>query len=50
MLEIRNPDGSWPRKIELKLYKYSNTDDIKQWLFDISDTVGKLIGKYNNAL
>ena len=43
MLEIRNPDGSWPKRFELKLCVYSNTDDIKQWSFDVFDTVGKLV-------
>ena len=43
MLEIRNPNGSWPKKIELKLYKYPNTNDIRQWSFDVLDTVGKLV-------
>ena len=42
MFEIRNQDGSWPKTIELKLCVYPNTDDIKQWSFDMFDTVGKL--------
>ena len=42
MLEVRNPDDKWPKKIELKLCVYPNTDDIKLWSFDIFDTVGKL--------
>ena len=43
MLEIRNPDGSWPKRFELKLCVYPNTNDIKQWSFDVFDTVGKLV-------
>ena len=42
MLEVRNPHGSWPKKIELKLYIYPNTDDFKLLSFDVFDTVGKL--------
>ena len=42
MLEVKNPDGSWPKKIELNLCVYPNINDIKQWSFDVSDTVGKL--------
>ena len=41
MLEVRNHDGSWQRKITLKLCIYPNTNDIKQWSFDMFDTVGK---------
>ena len=41
MLEVRNYDGSWPRKITLELCIYPNTNDIKQWSFDVFDTVGK---------
>ena len=42
MFEVRNPDGSWPRKITIKLCIYPNTDDIKLWSFDVFDTVGML--------
>ena len=42
MLEVRNPDGSWPKKINLELCVYPHTDDIKVWSFDVYDTVGKL--------
>ena len=41
MLEVRNPDGSWPRKVELKLCVCPNTNDIKLWSFDAFDIVGK---------
>ena len=41
MLEVRNLDGSWPRKIELKLCVCPNTNNIKLWSFDVFDTVGK---------
>ena len=42
MLEVKNPDGSWPKKIELKLCVYPNITDIKLLSFDVFDTVGKL--------
>ena len=42
MLEVRNPDGSWPKKIKLNLCVYPNINDIKHWSFDVFDTVGKL--------
>ena len=42
LLEIRNTDGSWPRKTKLKLCVYPNIDDIKLWSFDVFDTVGML--------
>ena len=41
MLEVRNCDGSWPKKIELKVCIYPHTDDIKLSSFDVFDTVGK---------
>ena len=40
MVEVRNPDGTWPKKIELKLCIYPHIDDIKLWSFDVFDTVG----------
>ena len=40
MLEVRNPDGSWPKKVELKLCIHPNTNNIVLWSFDIFDTVG----------
>ena len=42
MLEVRNPNYKWPKKIELKLCVYPNINDIKLWSFDVFDTVGKL--------
>ena len=39
-LEVRNPDGSWSKMVELKLCIYPNTNVIKLWSFDIFDTVG----------
>ena len=41
MLEVRNLDGSWPKKINLELCVYPHTDDIIVWSFDVYDTVGK---------
>ena len=41
MLEVRNPYGNWPRKITLKLCVYPHTNNIKEWSFDVLDTVGK---------
>ena len=41
MLEVRNRDGSWPRKITLKLCVYPHTNNIKMWSFDVLDAIGK---------
>ena len=41
MLEVRNPNGSWPRKITLKLYLYPHISDTKEWSFEVLDTIGK---------
>ena len=42
MLEIKNPDDSWPKKIQLKLCVYPHIDNIKLCTFDVLDTVGRL--------
>ena len=41
MLEVRDRDGSWPKKIELNLCIYPHTDDVKLYSFGVFDTVGK---------
>ena len=41
MLEVRNLNGSWPRKIELILFVYPHTDNTKLWSFDMFNTVGR---------
>ena len=41
MLEVKNYDGSWPRKMELILFEYPHTDNTKLWSFDVFDTVGR---------
>ena len=41
MLEIKNPDGGWPKNIELKLCVYPNINDIKLWSFDVTDNMSK---------
>ena len=41
MVEIKNPDGTWPMRLELKFCIYQSPHT-KAWTFDVSDTVGKL--------
>ena len=41
MLEVKNHDGSWPRKMELILFEYPHTHNTKLWSFDVFDTVGR---------
>ena len=41
MLEVKNPDGSWPKDFKSKLCVYPNIDDIRLWSFDVSDNMSK---------
>ena len=41
MIEIKNPDGTWPMRLELKFCAYQSPH-IKSWTIDVCDTVGKI--------